>query len=406
MNLLATLTLTLASLAAVPHLARETVRISLFTLFKPETIHLRLASGESASLDAPGLTNSRSIVRGDLVVIRLSGNRLNIMVGGPLAGGLSQPFPANEVRITPASSATLELVLPGRIKREVRGEVSIDAGPGGRGPLRIVLVTDRESAVASVVAAETSRRETEALKALGVVVRSYMRSHVGRHASEGFDFCDTTHCQLFRGEQDLNDRIASPAVVSAVAGTAGQILRFEGRPVEVYYSAACGGVSATPLMVWGGSSTYPYTRIVCRWCHTSRFDRWERSASASDVLAALSSFVASTLTKGTEIITDCEHPSGFVRSVTLHDGARKIALTADAFRRAIGLRLGWNTVLSPTFTVERRGSKFLFRGRGFGSQVGLCEAGAVVQAAAGRSYREILSYYYPGAVVSEQDANE
>jgi stage II sporulation protein D len=81
-------------------------------------------------------------------------------------------------------------------------------------------------------------------------------------------------------------------------------------------------------------------------------------------------------------------------------------LSTDAFRRAIGLRLGWNTVLSPTFTVERRGTRFIFRGRGFGSQVGLCEEGAVAQAAAGRGYREILSFYYPGAGISERASHE
>lgn len=401
MNVLATLAL--LALSASPNSGSDTVRISLFTLFKPETLHVRLASGESASLDAAGLASSRSVGRGELIRIRLSGHRLNVLVSGPL-GRVKQPAAATEARIVPAGSATLELVLPGRIKREVRGAVSVDAGPGGRGPLRIVLVTDRESAVASVVAAETSRRETEALTALGVVVRTYMISHAGRHSSEGFDFCDTTHCQLFRGEQDLSDRVASRAVASAVARTARQILRFEGRSVEGYYGAACGGVSATPSMVWGGSSSYPYSRIVCRWCHSSRFATWERSANAADVLGSLSSFVASNLSSATELMPDCDQPSGFVRAITVRDGSRRIVLSTDAFRRAIGLSLGWNTVLSPTFTVERRGSRFIFRGRGFGSQVGLCEAGAVAQAAAGRSYREILSFYYPGAELSEQPA--
>lgn len=400
MNVLATLAL--LSLPALPHAAPDTVRIGLFTLFKPETLHVRLAAGEVASVDATGLASSRSIARGELIRIRLSGDRLNIVVSGPRNGGKLMAA-ATEARIVPAAGATLELVLPGKIKREVRGAVSVDAGAGGRGPLRIVLVTPRESAVASVVAAETSRRrETEALKALGVVVRTYMLSHSSRHSSQGFDFCDTTHCQLYRGEQDLSDRDASLA--NAIALTAGQVMTFQGRPVEGYYTAACGGLSATPSMVWGGSSSYPYGRIVCRWCRASRFERWERSATAADVLNAVSSFLASRLSSAAELITDCDQPSGFVRSITVRDGSKRTVLSTDAFRRAIGLRLGWNTVLSPTFTVERRASRFIFRGRGFGSQVGLCEAGAVAQADAGRSYREILSFYYPGADISERPA--
>ena len=401
MNVFATLGL--LALSASPHSGQDKVRISLFSLFRPETIHVRIASGEAATLDGTGLSGNRSFGRGELIRIRLSGNRLSILLRGPSAR-VEPPAMATEARIVPAGSATLELVLPGRIRREVRGVVSVDCGPGGRGPLRIVLVTDRESAVAAIVAAEISQRQTEALKAVGVVVRTYMVSHAGRHSSEGFDFCDTTHCQLYRGEQDLSDRAVSRAVTDAIARTAGQVLRFEGRAVEGFYSAACGGMSATPSMVWGGGSNYPYSRIVCRWCHSSKFDTWERSANAADVVASLSSIISPNLSSAIELITDCERPSGFVRAVTVRDGSRRVVLSADAFRRAIGLRLGWNTVLSPTFTVERRGARFVFRGRGFGSQIGLCEAGAVAQAAAGRNYREILSFYYPGADLSEQPA--
>jgi stage II sporulation protein D len=124
------------------------------------------------------------------------------------------------------------------------------------------------------------------------------------------------------------------------------------------------------------------------------------------VLQALSEFAGLRLSPSTELATNRDHASGFVRSVTVADGRTHTTLTADAFRRAIGLKLGWNTVLSPTFTVERRWQRFIFRGRGFGSQIGLCEAGAIAQAAAGRNYREILSFYYPGAEISESPAHE
>ena len=76
-------------------------------------------------------------------------------------------------------------------------------------------------------------------------------------------------------------------------------------------------------------------------------------------------------------------------------------MSSDAFRRAIGLRLGWSTVLSPTFTLSRNGSRLIFKGRGFGSQVGLCVSGAMAQSRAGKGYREILKFYYPAAEMSE-----
>lgn len=397
--------LALLFLTALPAQAPDTVRISLFSLFKPETLQVRVDSGDHAILDASGLPSSRYIARGELIQIRLSGDQLNLVVGNS-PGAFRESVITTEARIVPDVSGTLELILPGRIKRTVRGTVSVEPGLSGRGPIRILLTTSREPAVAAVVAAETSRREPEALMAIAVIVRTFMLSHAGRHSGEGFDFCDTTHCQLYRGEQDLADRVGSAAVSRAVARTAGQILTFEGRPAEGYYTAACGGLSATPSMVWGGSSSYPYRRVVCRWCKPSRFNRWERTADASHILDSLSTFLAARLSPATELITNRDQRSGFVRSVTLRDGSKQVELSADAFRRAIGQRLGWNTVLSPTFTVERRGSRFIFRGRGFGSQIGLCEEGAVAQAAAGRGYRDILRFYYPDADISEQPAHE
>lgn len=402
MNLLAILALPF--LTVLPHLRPDNISISVLSLFKPEALEVRV-EGDGAILDAAGLANNRPLARGEAIRIHLSAGRLNLVVGGS-HGNNRQSVSVGALRIIPDGASTLELILPGKIKRTVRGTVSVETGTGGRGPLRILVVTDRESAIASVVAAETSRREPAALMALAVIVRTFMSSHEGRHSSAGFDFCDTTHCQLYRGEQDLADREASPAVTQAVAVTAGQILSFEGRPVEGFYTSACGGLLATPSMVWGGNTSYPYRRIACRWCQHSRFSQWERSANAGQIFDALSAFIESNLSGATELIPDADPATGFVNSITIRDERKSVVLGTDAFRRAIGLKLGWNTVLSPTFTVERRGGKFIFRGRGFGSQVGLCEEGAAAQAAAGRDYREILSFYYPGAEITERASHE
>ncbi len=403
MNLLAILALPF--LAALPGYGQDTVSISLFSLFKPETLQVRIASGEGAVLDVAGLDGNRALTRGEVIWIRLSGNHLNLATGTG-RGAMKQSMVTDLARIVPQGPTTLELTLPGKIRRAVRGTLSVDAGIGGRRTLRIVLTTGREDAVASVVAAETTRREPEALMALAVVVRTFMRSHPGRHSSEGFDYCDTTHCQLYRGEQDLSDRIASPAVANAVSRTSGQILTYEGRPVEAYYTASCGGLSATPSMVWGGSTNYPYVRKICHWCQHSRFSKWGRSADADRIIDSLSAFMGSKLSSATELVVGVDDATGFVRSITVRDDGKRVVLSTDSFRRAIGQRLGWNTVLSPTFTVARRGTMFVFRGRGFGSQVGLCEEGAMAQASAGRGYREILSFYYPGASIGERVSHE
>jgi stage II sporulation protein D (peptidoglycan lytic transglycosylase) len=383
------------------------VRISLFSLFRPEVVNARVASGAGARIEVDGSLDTR-LAPGETLRMRLSGEQMNVAIVDS-SSRIGRSLVGRVTRIVPLGSTTMELILPRKIKRVVRGEVVLSPGEGGsRGQLQVVLETDREAAVASIVAAEMSgERATEAVKALAVVVRSFMVGHPERHREAGFDFCDTTHCQLYRGEEDLSAETASPAIANAVASTKGEVLGFAGRPVETYYTAFCGGLSVTPEMAWGGrSGGYSFRRIACRWCHTQRYFRWKRSADAGPVLAALSAYLGERFSSSASIDIEREPSSQFVLGVRLREGTTQRVISADAFRRAIGRKLGWNTVLSPSFAIERRGGRFVFRGRGFGSQVGLCLAGSVAQAGAGRKYRDILSFYFPGTDVIDGVAGE
>src|SRR4051794_32243932 len=39
-----------------------------------------------------------------------------------------------------------------------------------------------------------------------VLARSYARTNLGRHGKDGFDFCSTTHCQLYQPERLASSR--------------------------------------------------------------------------------------------------------------------------------------------------------------------------------------------------------
>ena len=57
-----------------------------------------------------------------------------------------------------------------------------------------------EDYVAGVLRGEGSvESEAEALKALAITIRTYALKNIGRHATHGYDFCSTTHCQRFVG---------------------------------------------------------------------------------------------------------------------------------------------------------------------------------------------------------------
>ena len=93
----------------------------------------------------------------------------------------------------------------------------------------------------------------ETQKAFAITVRTYTAHVLGRHATAyGFDICNDTHCQAYRGAGRVNQM-----VIDAVTSTHGLILTYNGDVARTYYSASAGGGSVSIADVWGGDN-YPY----------------------------------------------------------------------------------------------------------------------------------------------------
>ncbi len=113
-----------------------------------------------------------------------------------------------------------------------------------------------ERYVAAVVAGEGGvLRSDAARQALAVAARTYAVRLRGRHSAEGFDFCDTTHCQ--RADLDA----VTPAIAATTAQTAGELVWFEGSPAFTPYSRDCGGRTEDAAAVWPDpGQAAPYLR--------------------------------------------------------------------------------------------------------------------------------------------------
>lgn len=375
-----------------------TIRIGLFNLFRPKVLTLSpvgtavtLTGGGIERMLEPGKRYRLAIGGDDGLMLTLPDNPKPVFRGPNFS--LSAP---NGVEVALTSSRT-------RLARRLRGGIEFSVGREG---IRTVLTESFEEAVSAIVAAEFSGvKLPEALKAGAVTVRSFLLTHLGRHRAEGYDVCDNTHCQLYFGESS-NRRLGPeaaeefgvfPAARKAVANTAGETLESDGATLDGYFTAACGGHTTTPENAWNDAG--PEGGLACDWCRAARFYRWQRQATRGKVLAALASIWG--LPPGERVSLKVVERTrwGFVRTLELTDGTRSVALGNATFRRLIGRSLGWNTVLSSAYTIEDRGERFVFRGKGFGHHVGLCVAGAVAQAQAGRGYREILAFYFPKASV-------
>ena len=126
------------------------------------------------------------------------------------------------------------------------------------GNLTVVNIVDMEDYLIGVVPYEMSNSwPLEALKAQAVCARSYAYNSLNHHSSYHFDICNGTDCQVYYGFGGGSTYNANAA--RAVDETAGVYAKYNGKPIEAYYSASHGGASESVYNVWGSSlSTYPY----------------------------------------------------------------------------------------------------------------------------------------------------
>jgi SpoIID/LytB domain protein len=267
-----------------------------------------------------------------------------------------------------------------------------------------------EEYVMGVLAAEGSTEsELEALKALAVAGRTYALHNLRRHASEGYDFCTTTHCQryLFTITDERKHARFKNLSKRAAVETVGEILRDEeGQVADAYFHAACGGTTANIETLWGVGAPGYLSGVSDEYCSTARHG-WVNVIPAAKLARALQGDSRSDVGARLEnIVVANRDRTGRVEFVAL-EGEKTRVLRGWDFKMIVGRALGWNMLKSSRFDVTRAGQNFVFRGDGFGHGLGLCQEGAHALARRrGASYRQILGHYFPGTSIGGREASD
>ena len=260
------------------------------------------------------------------------------------------------------------------------------ARPNGGYDLRTVALDDY---VAGVVAKEAAPASSPvALEALAITVRTFALANRGRHAADGFDLCDLTHCQVLGA--------ATAASARAATATSGRVLLDNGAPAAVFYTASCGGHSERPSNVWRGATDSAF--LPAREDDACRGEpRWSADLSVGDVMRALRAggFRGDLLR---EIRVGRRTAAGRIGQLVL-DGFVPREVSGETFRTLIGRTLGWQHVRSTLFDIRRTGAGFHLRGHGAGHGVGLCVIGSSRLANRGETAAAILARYFPGTSI-------
>ena len=195
--------------------------------------------------------------------------------------------------------------------------------------------------------------------------------------------------QVYRGVEGEDPR--SRALVNE---TRGKILTYLGEVIESSYHACCGGYTASLKDVWGGKDRPYLVAKPDNFCGRSPYFSWEFRIEAERLRERLRKrgLILGRLYR----IKVLEFDEGRrVKRLQIEHKGGKMELTGKEFRNLIG---GGN-LRSTLFTVERWGPHFVFKGKGWGHGVGLCQEGAKVMGEQGYRYQEILEFYYPGTTI-------
>jgi stage II sporulation protein D len=295
-----------------------------------------------------------------------------------------------------------EQAYPGSIELVARDDLD-------DGAFDAINVVEMEAYLPGVVAGELFdhwRLQTRAAQA--VAARSFAASERAQaRGRRAYDVTNTPHWQVYRGQVDHSETL------EAVEMTRGVVLAYEGLLVAGYYSSCCGGLAASAVDAIGRhpiNDTRPlHGRRGVDVCTEAKIARWtierpvqtlSRRLAAWGDMRRRSQLAQLQGIASVEAIERNEHgrPTRYEVTDRSRRGVQLTAyeLQAAANYAAPGLSAPKHPLWSSHVSVTIRDAAAVFDGRGYGHGAGMCQYGAETLARSGRSYDEILAWYYPG----------
>ena len=228
-----------------------------------------------------------------------------------------------------------------------------------------------------------------------ILARTYALANRGRHASEGFDLCSTTHCQVYLPPERQPGAVAR-LVAAAVYRTRGLTITDGDGPIQALFHADCGGHTSSATDVWGGPAPRYLGGVRDGLCVTTPRDDWHLTLDIDHLRRILNTTRDTAVGQRLdEIAVLSRDPAGRATRVGM-TGEKHRVVRGERLRAVISGQLGPRALRSTLFVVEQQDDRVVFSGHGFGHGVGLCQTGAIAQARLGEPVDSILAHYYPG----------
>lgn len=273
-------------------------------------------------------------------------------------------------------SFRLKLISPDRKPRFYEENLFITAEFGD---LKCINEISLDNYIAGVVQAESGRRSfQEFYKVQAILARTFALSHLQKHIAEEFNLCDYTHCQAYFGKTTELD------IMKAVTDTKGKVVVDDNlNLIDAAFHSNSGGQTANSEDVWG--SKLSYLRSVNDSFSTKMPNaKWERKMAKEDWLSYLE-------LKHNYPIQDS---NARWLALTFKQDSRNPYLEANNIRVPLKNVRTDLQLKSTFFSIFSQGDSVIFKGRGFGHGVGMCQEGAMKMAKLGYTCPEVINFYY------------
>jgi len=260
--------------------------------------------------------------------------------------------------------------------------------------LTVINIVNIEDYVKGVVTVEMSSSwPVEALKAQALCARSYFATNVNTYAAYGFDVTADTYSQAYRGTGSAS--LNSDAAVDA---TAGEYVTYGGAVCSTLFFSSDGGGTENSENIF--TSPLPYLRGVCDTYEAAvpdsmnRYKSWEYDLTGAQLAVKLKNYgyCGGDVTS----VQPCYSNTNNVIKLVLTDAnGASATLTKLSCSSALGLP-------SVHYTVTQSAGTFVFKGGGWGHNVGMSQFGAYAMAQFyNLNYRQIIRFYYTGVNISD-----
>ncbi|SET18580.1 stage II sporulation protein D [Anaerobranca gottschalkii] len=256
-----------------------------------------------------------------------------------------------------------------------------------------------EEYIVGVVAGEMPARfDIEALKAQAVIARTYAVTRMRLFGGSGYsgypgaDICDDyRHSQHYLTPTEAKSNwpfwqrsIYWRKIVEAVYSTKGEIITYQGKPIDALYHSTCGGATENSEEVF--TYAIPYLRgVTCLYCKDSpRFTQ--------KVTYTKTGFINILEGEGLQRVVGAREIDMGIVSKTNSDRITYFRI-GDKIFRGTDVRLLFK-LNSARFTYNYDGANIVFNVVGYGHGVGMCQYGANGLAKKGYNYKDIINYYY------------